>query len=111
MKHFTVLDRDLFCAIKFQDLVEPNSIHPEVVTENVLDWSIYTKARVYWKKDGDRSYRTSALAAVRARFNMLVNFVQTEIVLCPWHNRNAVAAKFIRMALVSPSRCQNYRVY
>ena len=57
------------------------------------------------KAEGRVGSKTSAVTAVRGRFNLLVNFVLSEIVLTHPTDRALLVNKFIRLAWVriSPS--------
>jgi len=66
--------------------------------EEVLDWAQFLKDRARQKLDPEWADKISALAAVRARFNLMTNFIVSEVVLSPPNERHAVVAKFIRIA-------------
>ncbi|KAI0298477.1 hypothetical protein B0F90DRAFT_1732791 [Multifurca ochricompacta] len=97
--HFSMIDRELFLAIKFEELVSDDWRGSEAAkAANVLDWGQFLKDRARYKAQGVEGYRTSALVAARARFNLLTNFVISEIVDTQPTDRPALAAKFIRVA-------------
>ncbi|KAL1741639.1 hypothetical protein HDZ31DRAFT_44998 [Schizophyllum fasciatum] len=96
VQHFSMIDRELFISVKFDELITGDWLACEEV--NVLDWAQYLKDRARWKAEQRCADRTSALAAVRARFNLLANFVVSEIVLTPPNERPMVVDKFIRIA-------------
>jgi Gdp/GTP exchange factor required for growth at low temperatures len=99
--HFTMIDRELFLAIKFEELVSDDWRGSEAAqAANVLDWGQFLKDRARWKAQGVEGYRTSALVAARARFNLVTNFVISEIVDTSPAERPALAARFIRVAWV-----------
>ena len=99
--HFSMIDRELFLAIKFEELVSDDWRSSEAAqTANVLDWGQFLKDRARLKAQGVEGYPTSALVAARARFNLLMNFVVSEIVDTLPSERTSVAAKFIRVAWV-----------
>jgi hypothetical protein len=99
--HFTMIDRELFLAIKFEELVSDDWRSSEAAqAANVLDWGQFLKDRARLKAQGVEGYPTSALVAARARFNLLTNFVVSEIVDTLPSERASVAAKFIRVAWV-----------
>jgi GDP/GTP exchange factor required for growth at low temperature len=99
--HFSMIDRELFLAIKFEELVSDDWRSPEAAqTANVLDWGQFLKQRARLKAQGVEGYPTSALVAARARFNLLTNFVVSEIVDALPSERASLAAKFIRVAWV-----------
>ena len=99
--HFSMIDRELFLAIKFEELVSDDWRSPEAAqTANVLDWGQFLKDRARLKAQGVEGYPTSALVAARARFNLLTNFVVSEIVDALPSERASLAAKFIRVAWV-----------
>ena len=100
-EHFTMIDRELFMGIKFEELVADDWMACEEV--NVLDWAQYQKDRAKWKAESRFPEKTNALAAVRARFNLMAHFVISEIVLTQPAERHYVVAKFLRVAWVSLS--------
>lgn len=100
-EHFTMIDRELFMGIKFEELVTDDWMACEEVS--VLDWAQYQKDRAKWKAESRFPEKTSALAAVRARFNLMAHFVISEIVLTQPADRYHVVAKFLRVAWVSLS--------
>ncbi|KAF5326424.1 hypothetical protein D9611_001047 [Ephemerocybe angulata] len=96
-EHFSMIDRDLFMGVKFEELMSPEEwLAAEEV--NVYDWAQYLKDRATWKAEGRNAEKTTALAAVRARFNLMANFVVSEVVLTQPGQRALVVAKFIRIA-------------
>ena len=97
-QHFAMIDRELFMGIKFEELVLDDWISCEEV--NVLDWAQYLKDRARWKAEHRCPEKTSALAAVRARFNLVSNFTVSEIVLTQPSERRLVFGKFLRIAWV-----------
>ena len=99
--HFSMIDRELFLAIKFEELVSDDWRGPEAaMVANVLDWGQFLKDRARWKAQGVEGYHTSALVAARARFNLVTNFVISEIVDTPPAHRPPLVSKFIRVAWV-----------
>lgn len=98
-----MIDRELFMSVKFEELVLDDWMGCEEV--NVLDWAEYLKDRARWKAESRFPDKTSALAAVRARFNLLTNFVISEIVLTQPQERPALVGKFIRIAWKSYLMC------
>jgi GDP/GTP exchange factor required for growth at low temperature len=102
--HFSMIDRELFLAIKFEELVSDDWRSGEAAqAANVLDWGQFLKDRARLKAQGVEGYPTSALIAARARFNLLTNFVISEIVDTVPAERPTLAAKFIRVAWVRPN--------
>ncbi|TFK72390.1 ras GEF [Pluteus cervinus] len=95
-QHFAMIDRELFMGVKFEELVVDDWMRCEEI--DVLDWSQFLKDRMKWKVEGQFPEKTTALAAVRARFNLMANFVLSEVVLTPPSERHIVAGKFIRIA-------------
>lgn len=98
-QHFSMIDRELFMGVKFEELVLDDWMSCEEV--NVLDWGQYLKDRARWKAESRWADKTTALAAVRARFNLMTNFTISEIVLTQPNERALVVGKFIRIAWVS----------
>ena len=101
-QHFSMIDRELFMGIKPEELIMDDWMSCQEV--NVLDWAQYLKDRAQWKVESRHSQKTSALAVVRGRFNLMANFVASEIVLTPPSDRHTLVAKFIRLAFVRVSR-------
>ncbi|KAF8900418.1 hypothetical protein CPB84DRAFT_1778876 [Gymnopilus junonius] len=95
-EHFAMIDRELFMGIKFEELVTEEWMECEEI--NVLDWSQYLKDRARWKAESQFPDKTTALAAVRARFNLMVAFVIAEVVLTPPSERPNVINRLIRIA-------------
>jgi len=96
--HLTMIDRELFMSIKFEELVTGEWLECEEI--DILDWAQYLKDRARWKAESRYAHKTTALAAVRARFNLMVAFVNAEVVLTPPNERSSVVSKFIRIAWV-----------
>lgn len=99
VQHFSMIDRELFLGVKPEELILDDWMSCQEV--NVLDWAQYLKDRARWKAESRWSQKTSALAAVRGRFNLIANFVVSEIVLTHPNDRAVLVGKFIRVALVS----------
>ncbi|KAK0457166.1 uncharacterized protein EV420DRAFT_1749027 [Desarmillaria tabescens] len=99
-QHFGMIDRELFISIKFEELILDDWIGRENEVD-VLDWAQYLKDRARWKAEGRFPEKTSALAAVRARFNLMANFTVSEVVLTPPIERLKVVAKFLKIAIKS----------
>ncbi|TDL26913.1 ras GEF [Rickenella mellea] len=95
-QHFAVIDREIFLGIRFEELVSEDW-HTPSEELNVLDWGQFLKDRRH-KIDSRGEGRTSALAASRARFNLLANFTLSEIVMSQPNERVRVVNKFIRVA-------------
>ena len=100
-QHFAMIDRELFIGVKFEELVSEHWMECEGI--DVLDWTQFLKDRTRWKAELRFPEKTTALAALWARFNLMVNFVVSEIVLTPPSGRLALVNKFIRIAWVSSS--------
>jgi GDP/GTP exchange factor required for growth at low temperature len=99
VQHFSMIDRELFLGVKPEELILDDWMSCQEV--NVLDWAQYLKDRARWKAESRWNQKTSALAAVRGRFNLIVNFVVSEIVLTHPSDRAVLVGKFIRVAFVS----------
>ena len=100
-QHFAMIDRELFIGVKFEELVSEHWMECEGI--DVLDWAQFLKDRTRWKTELLFPEKTTALAALWARFNLMVNFVVSEIVLTPPSGRPALVSKFIRIAWVRSS--------
>lgn len=97
-QHFSMIDRELFMGIKFEELVLDDWAGTEEI--DILDWTVYLKDRARYKAEHRFPEKTSALAAVRARFNLTANFVISEIILTQPNQRPLIVEKFIRIAWV-----------
>ncbi|KAL4077794.1 hypothetical protein J3A83DRAFT_4475635, partial [Scleroderma citrinum] len=95
--HFSMIDRELFLGVKPEELILDDWMSCQEV--DVLDWAQYLKDRARWKAESRCNEKTSALAAVRARFNLMANFVISEVVLTHPNERHTVVGKFIRIAI------------
>ncbi|KAJ7146148.1 hypothetical protein C8R44DRAFT_8509 [Mycena epipterygia] len=93
--HFAMIDRELFMGVKFEEVLDDWLAYEDV---EVLDWAQFLKDRARWKSEPEWADKITALAAVRARFNLMTNFIVSEIVLSPPNERHALVAKFIRIA-------------
>ncbi|KAF7307777.1 hypothetical protein MKEN_01137800 [Mycena kentingensis (nom. inval.)] len=93
--HFAMIDRELFMGVKFEEVLDEWASADDV---DALDWAQFLRDRAKYKSDPELAFKYSALAAVRTRFNLMSNFVVSEIVLSTPHERTAVVAKFIRIA-------------
>jgi len=98
-KHFSMIDRELFMGVKFEELVLDDWAGTQEI--DVLDWTEYLKDRARFKAEHRFQEKTSALAALRARFNLTANFVISEIVLTQPSERPTIVGKFVRVAWVS----------
>lgn len=97
MHHFTMIDRELFLGVKFQELVSQIDWMAPSEEYNVLDWGQFMKDRKM--KSGDpNAPKTSGLTAIRSRFNLMANFVIAEIVITHPSERLMVFSKFVRIA-------------
>ncbi|KAJ3866204.1 hypothetical protein EV359DRAFT_37148 [Lentinula novae-zelandiae] len=101
-QHFAMIDRELFMTIKFEELLLEDWMYCEEV--DTLDWAQFLKDRARWKAEARLPEKTSALGAVRARFNLMVNFTVSEIVLTNQTERLYVFSKFLRIAWKSYQR-------
>ncbi|KAJ7222399.1 hypothetical protein GGX14DRAFT_663607 [Mycena pura] len=93
--HFAMIDRELFMGVKFEEVLDGWTSYEDA---EVLDWAQFLRDRARWKSDPERADKISALTAVRARFNLMINFTVSEILLSPPYERPALVAKFIRIA-------------
>lgn len=96
VQHFSMIDRELFLGVKPEELILDDWMSCQEV--NVLDWAQYLKDRARWKAESRWSQKTSALAAVRGRFNLLANFVVAEVVMTHPSDRAMLVGKLIRVA-------------
>jgi len=96
VQHFSMIDRELFLGVKPEELILDDWMAGADVP--VSDWAQYLKDRSRWKAESRFPKKTSALAALRARFNLLANFVISEVVLTAPGERHLLVAKLIRVA-------------
>ncbi|KIO18752.1 hypothetical protein M407DRAFT_31586, partial [Tulasnella calospora MUT 4182] len=102
-QHLAMIDRELFLTVKFNEIVSGSWANPknDVQCGDVLDWQGYIKERAKRKllaRDKNEGPEISAVAALRARFNMMVAFAATDIVLSHPNERPVVFSKFLRIA-------------
>ena len=83
--HFAMIDRDIFMGVKFEELVLDDWMRCEEV--HVLDWLEFENDRARWKAESRFADKTIALVGIRGRFNIMANFVISEIVLTPLHGQ------------------------
>ncbi|KAI0339067.1 ras GEF [Trametopsis cervina] len=95
VQHFSVIDRDLFLSLKFEELVSQDWMNS---TDNfeIMDWAQYVRERHIMKVENH--IITPALTVIRSRFNLTVNFVVSEIMLTHPSERLMIYSKFIRIA-------------
>ena len=98
-QHFAMIDGELFSCIRFEELVSAEWTACQEV--NVLDWNQYLRDRAQWKAEHRFPEKTNTLAVVRARFNLMTNFVISEVILTPPSARVLVFKKFLTVAFVS----------
>lgn len=97
IQHFAMIDRELFLNLKFDELVSQDSWMMPSEEYNILDWTQFMRDRKN-RAEGSGVVKTSALTAIRCRFNLMANFVIAEIVLTHPSERLMVLSKFIRIA-------------
>ena len=66
---------------------------------DVLDWAQFLRDRRRMAEKNGKG-KISVLSAARARFNLVANFVVSEIILTHPHDRPFIVSKFIRIAWV-----------
>ncbi|THH06581.1 hypothetical protein EW145_g3988 [Phellinidium pouzarii] len=95
-QHFAVIEREIFLGIKFEELVSEEWMSS---TEDfdVRDWMRFLDDRRR-KVELRGKAKISVLSAARARFNLVANFVVSEIALTNPHDRVYVVSKFVRIA-------------
>ncbi|KAH7105970.1 ras GEF [Auriculariales sp. MPI-PUGE-AT-0066] len=99
--HLATVDRELFIAVRFEEIVSHDWEHPGQGLDmpgendeqvNPTDWAGFMRSRRALGR------RASDVLAVKARFNIIVAWVASEISLSHSNQRAAVAGKFIRIA-------------
>lgn len=96
--HFALIEREIFLGIKFEELVSEQWMASMDETD-VRDWMQFLRDRRRKVELRGRG-KVSVLSAARARFNLVANFVVSEIALTNPHDRVYVVSKFIRIAWV-----------
>ena len=104
-RHFSIIDRDLLTNLQFDQIVSLEWARP-VPEITVYDWEWFIKWDAERKSAlKEAPYRNlptiSSVSACRARFNLMLMWTATEIVLTPARDRPSLADKFIRLASVS----------
>ena len=99
VQHFSVIDRELFLNLRFEELISQDW-KATAKDVNILDWQEFLRERARLKAEGRLGLVSNALTVVRGRFNLMANFVLSEIVLTHPSERAALMSKFIRMAWV-----------
>ncbi|CCM05908.1 uncharacterized protein FIBRA_08146 [Fibroporia radiculosa] len=94
MQHFCMIDREIFLSIRFEELMTPLAVGTAQET-NILDWAQFLRERARLKTEG---HHMGSLAVVRGRFNLIANFIVSEIVLTHPNERIRIFTKFIRLA-------------
>lgn len=97
LQHFSMIDRELYVNIHFAELVTPHMVGTPQDT-NVLDWSQFLRERARLKAEGRAGRQIGTLAVVRGRFNLVTNFVISEIVLTHPSQRMRLFTKFVRLS-------------
>ncbi|EJD49306.1 ras GEF [Auricularia subglabra TFB-10046 SS5] len=92
-QHLAAVDRELFIAVRFEEIVVHDWEAPAQDEEtSPTDWAAFMRAR---RTLGGAA---SDVLAVKARFNIVVAWVASEIALTHPGQRALLAAKFIRVA-------------
>jgi hypothetical protein len=107
-QHFTLIERELFCAVDWTDLVT-NRWRERSQPYEVVDWEAYYKAQCQARQRaeaaGERHPRTDVETIV-ARFNLTCNWVASQVVLTRRvEERVAVISKLIRVAFKCYQQC------
>lgn len=110
-RHFSIIDRDLLTNLQFDQIVSLEWARP-VPEITVYDWEWFIKwdaeRKAALKEAPYRNLPTiSSVSACRARFNLMLMWAATEIVLTPARDRPSLVDKFIRLASVSDEQSSN----
>ncbi|KZS89403.1 ras GEF [Sistotremastrum niveocremeum HHB9708] len=101
-RHWIVQDRDTFKSIKFEELLaNKNEWMMSAADPQVLDWQAYMKELNKLKTESitNSAIRVpSPIWTARLRFNIMVKFIASEILLSPQHDRAQLMNKFVRIA-------------
>ncbi|KAF9256211.1 ras GEF [Marasmius fiardii PR-910] len=95
-QHFAMIDRDLFCALGFEELLAGDWMNCEEI--EVLDWNKFMNDCARWRAESRWPERTGALGNIRARFNLVANFAASEVVLTHPNERAQVFVKLLHVA-------------
>ncbi|KAF8576992.1 ras GEF [Ramaria rubella] len=102
-QQFAIIDAELFAKIKFEELIS-HQWGQSLEDVNVRDWVQFIKERAKLKNTGKStvdqaaSDKLSAILALRARFDLLVNFVSSEVLLTHPNERVILLRKILRVA-------------
>ena len=104
-QQFAIIEAELFVKIKFEELI----LHQwgqSLEDVDIKDWVQFVKNRAKLKNSGKpldstSTAKLSSILALRARFDLLVNFTSSEILLSHASERVMVVEKFIRIAWAS----------
>lgn len=103
-RHWIVQDREIFNLIKFEELLaNQNDWMMSAAEPQVLDWTVFTKERIKLKTAHSKDPNVKAPSPVweaRLRFNIMVKFIASEILLSPAADRVTLMNKFVRVAWV-----------
>jgi hypothetical protein len=104
-QHFTMIESDLWRNVKFEDLVVPSNALDAEMKMDVLYWGDFRERLHKLKGHANQGARhPNDLWILRARFELMVMFTATEILLTKEMLRPVIISKFIRIALVSEIR-------
>ncbi|KAK1228344.1 Guanine nucleotide exchange factor lte1 [Marasmius sp. AFHP31] len=95
-QYFAVIDRDLFCALGFDELLAGDWMSCNEI--EVYSWKQYMIDCARWRAESRYPERTSALGNIRARFNLVANFAVSEVVHTHPSDRVHVFVKLLHVA-------------
>ena len=106
-QQFTIIEAELFSKIRFEEVVS-HQWGQSLEDVDVRDWVQFVKERAKLKNslagkpttDPVIASKLSAILALRARFDLMVNFVASEVLLTPFAERPKLIMKLIRLAWV-----------
>ncbi|KAF8512938.1 hypothetical protein BU17DRAFT_53758 [Hysterangium stoloniferum] len=97
-QQFAIIEAELFTKIKFEELIS-HQWGQSLEDVDVRDWLLFVRERSSLKNtDPSVAGKLSAILALRARFDLLVNFTASEIMLAHSSERVILVEKFIRVA-------------
>ncbi|KIJ47254.1 hypothetical protein M422DRAFT_28923, partial [Sphaerobolus stellatus SS14] len=102
-QQFTIIEAELFTKIRFEELVS-HQWGQSMEDVDVRDWVLFVKERAKLKNTGKSitdpsvAAKLSAILALRARFDLMVNFIASEVLLTPAADRIKLVEKLIRLA-------------
>lgn len=107
-QHFTLIEKELFCAIGWTELVT-DRWRERTYLHEVVDWEAYYKSQCQARQKAEAAgepHPRNDVETIVARFNLTCNWVASQVVLTQCvEERVAVISKFIRVAFKCYQQC------